>query len=86
MTRSACRCAEMNWLSVEQSNSSMIIGDFAMLKLFRRVASGPHPEGEMGRYLTEQGFANIAPLLGEMVRIDPDGERHTLAIASRFHP
>ena len=76
--------AEMNWLSVEQSNSSMIIGDFAMLKLFRRVASGPHPESEMGRFLTEQGFSNIAPLLGEMVRIDPDGERHTLAVLQGF--
>jgi maltose alpha-D-glucosyltransferase/alpha-amylase len=74
----------MQWLSVEQSNSSMIVGDVAMLKLFRRIAAGPHPEAEMGRYLTEQGFANIAPLLGEVVRIDPDGERHALAIAQGF--
>ncbi len=56
--------AEMKWLSAEQSNSSMIIGDVAMLKVFRRIAAGPHPEAEMGRYLTEQGFANAAPLLG----------------------
>ncbi len=76
--------AEMKWLQVEQSNSSMIIGDVAMLKLFRRVTTGPHPEAEMGRYLTEQGFANIAPLLGEVVRVDPDGERHALAIAQGF--
>ena len=76
--------AEMKWLSVEQSNSSMIVGDVAMLKLFRRVTTGPHPEAEMGRYLTEQGFANIAPLLGEIVRVDPDGERHALAIAQGF--
>ncbi len=76
--------AEMMWLSVEQSNSSMIIGDVAMLKLFRRITTGPHPEAEMGRYLTEQGFANIAPLLGEIVRVDPDGERHALAIAQGF--
>src|SRR5262249_53087183 len=48
--------ADMKWLSVEQSNSSMIVGDVAMLKLFRRVSAGPHPEAEMGRYLTEQGF------------------------------
>ena len=74
----------MKWLSVEQSNSSMIVGDVAMLKLFRRVTAGPHPEAEMGRYLTEQGFANIAPLLGEVVRVDPDGERHALAIAQGF--
>jgi len=76
--------AEMQWLSVEQSNSSMVVGDVAMLKLFRRIAAGPHPEAEMGRYLTEQGFANIAPLLGEVVRVDPDGERHALAIAQGF--
>ena len=38
----------------------------------------------MGRYLTEQGFANIAPLLGEVVRVDADGERHALAIAQGF--
>ena len=74
----------MKWLSVEQSNSSMIVGDVAMLKLFRRVSAGPHPEAEMGRYLTEQGFANMAPLLGEVVRVDTDGERHTLAVAQGF--
>jgi maltose alpha-D-glucosyltransferase / alpha-amylase len=76
--------AEMKWLSVEQSNSSMIVGDVAMLKLFRRVSAGPHPEAEMGRYLTEQGFANLAPLLGEVVRVEPNGERHVLAVAQGF--
>jgi maltose alpha-D-glucosyltransferase/alpha-amylase len=76
--------AEMNWLSVEQSNSSVIVGGVAMLKLFRRVAAGPHPEAEMGRYLTEQGFANIPPLLGEVVRVDPEGERHSLAVVQGF--
>lgn len=76
--------AEMKWLAVEQSNSSMIVGDVTMLKLFRRVSAGPHPEAEMGRYLTEQGFANIAPLLGEIARVDAGGERHILAVAQGF--
>jgi maltose alpha-D-glucosyltransferase / alpha-amylase len=75
---------DVSWLSVEQSNSSLIVGDVAMLKLFRRVSAGPHPEAEMGRHLTEQGFANIAPLLGELVRVDSEGERHALAIAQGF--
>ena len=61
--------AEINWLSAEQSNSSLIVGDAVMLKIFRRIAGGPHPEAEMGRYLTEQGFANTPPLLGEIVRV-----------------
>ena len=75
---------EMSWLSVEQSNSSMIVGDIAMLKLFRRIAIGPHPEAEMGRYLTEHGYANIPPLLGEVVRVDPEDQRHTIAVAQGF--
>ncbi|MDR3532134.1 MAG: maltose alpha-D-glucosyltransferase [Rhodopila sp.] len=76
--------AEMNWVSAEQSNSSVIVGDVAIIKMFRRVTNGPHPEAEMGRHLTEQGFANIPALLGEVVRVDPDGTRHALAIAQAF--
>jgi maltose alpha-D-glucosyltransferase/alpha-amylase len=76
--------ADINWLSAEQSNSSLIIGDVAILKLFRRVVGGPHPEAEMSRFLTEHGFANTPPLLGEMVRVNNDGMRHTLAVAQGF--
>jgi maltose alpha-D-glucosyltransferase/alpha-amylase len=60
--------ASINWLTAEQSNSSLIIGDVAMLKVFRRIAGGEHPEAEMGRYLTRQGFAHIPALLGEVSR------------------
>jgi len=75
---------EMHWISAEQSNSSVIIGDIAVLKLFRRVSDGPHPEAEMGRHLTEQGYQNVPALLGEVVRVDPQGVRHSLAIAQSF--
>ena len=53
--------AEVNWLAAEQSNSSLIIGNTAMLKIFRRISPGHHPEAEMHRYLTEHGFMH-APL------------------------
>jgi maltose alpha-D-glucosyltransferase/alpha-amylase len=76
--------AEINWLSAEQSNSSLIVGDAVMLKIFRRIAGGQHPEAEMGRYLTQQGFANTPALLGEIARIGPDGTRFSLAIAQGF--
>ena len=75
---------EMNWVSAEQSNSSVIVGDIAIIKMFRRVTDGPHPEAEMGRYLTDGGFTNTPALLGEVVRIEPDGTRHALAIAQAF--
>jgi maltose alpha-D-glucosyltransferase/alpha-amylase len=68
------------WLSAEQSNSSLVIGDAAMLKLIRHVFEGVHPEVEMTRYLTEVGYTHSAPLLGEVARTDAEGHRYTLVI------
>src|SRR5205807_7347721 len=43
----------------EQSNSSVLYEDYALLKLYRRLQPGPHPEVEMSRFLVERaGFAN----------------------------
>jgi maltose alpha-D-glucosyltransferase / alpha-amylase len=75
---------EIRRLSAEQSNSSLIIGDQAVFKLLRRVFPGIHPEAEMGRYLTERGFANTAPLLGEVTRYDAEGTPHTLILVQGF--
>ena len=74
----------MSWLSAEQSNSSLIVDDQVMLKIFRRVTAGEHPEAEMGRYLTAHGYANSPTLLGEVMRFDKDGERYSLAVAQAF--
>ncbi len=76
--------ADVMWLSAEQSNSSLILGDKVMLKIFRRVSGGEHPEAEMGKHLTNQGFANVPPQLGEVVRVAGDGLRHSLAVAQGF--
>ena len=72
------------WLTAEQSNSSLIVNDAVMLKVFRKVSAGMHPEAEMSRYLTTQGFANTPPMLGEIVRVAKDGERSSLAVAQGF--
>ena len=48
--------AEVNLLAAEQSNSLLTIGDVAMLKMYRRISAGQHPEAEMNRYLTSQGL------------------------------
>nr|CAD6411423.1 maltose alpha-D-glucosyltransferase [Rhizobium sp. Q54] len=71
---------QVQWLSAEQSNSSLIVGDTAMIKLIRHIFPGVHPEVEMTRYLTKVGYSNTAPLLGEVARIAPDGSRYTLII------
>jgi maltose alpha-D-glucosyltransferase/alpha-amylase len=75
---------EIRRLSAEQSNSSLIVDDKAVLKLIRRLSPGIHPEAEMTRYLTERGFANSAPLLGEVVRFEPDGTPCTMMLVQGF--
>jgi maltose alpha-D-glucosyltransferase/alpha-amylase len=75
---------EIRRLSAEQSNSSLVLGDAAVLKIIRRVSEGIHPEVEMTRYLTERGFGNIAPLLGEVTRFDTDGSQATIALVQGF--
>ena len=76
--------AEIRRLSAEQSNTSLILGEAAVIKVLRRIVPGIHPEAEMTRHLTECGFANIAPLLGEVVRVAPDGTPHTLILVQGF--
>jgi maltose alpha-D-glucosyltransferase/alpha-amylase len=76
--------AAIQRLSAEQSNSSLFVGDAAMLKILRRVTAGIHPEAEMSRYLTEAGYLNTPPLLGEVVRVSDDGTPHTLMIIQGF--
>jgi maltose alpha-D-glucosyltransferase/alpha-amylase len=80
----AAKGADVNWLAAEQSNSSLTVGDVLMLKIYRRVSPGIHPEAEMSRFLTEQGFANAPALLGDVVRIAPDGTPATIAVALGF--
>ncbi|HUR41051.1 MAG TPA: maltose alpha-D-glucosyltransferase [Verrucomicrobiae bacterium] len=71
---------EIRRLGSEQSNSSLVIGEKAILKVIRRITAGIHPEAEMGRTLTERGFAHIAPMLGEVMRIGADGIPRVLAV------
>ncbi|WP_161866858.1 maltose alpha-D-glucosyltransferase [Pseudomonas yangonensis] len=71
-------------LSAEQSNSSALIGGQLLLKLLRRGFPGIHPEVEMGRFLSDHGYANVAPFLGEVVRVDESGQPHTLMVVQSY--
>ena len=75
---------EIHWLTAEQSNSSLILGQSSVLKLVRRLTPGIHPETEMTRYLSRAGYENTATLQGEVVRIDQQGVPFTLMILQRF--
>ena len=47
----------------EQSNTSVVLGDVALLKHFRRLAVGPNPDQEVTRFLTERTSFTHAPRL-----------------------
>ena len=55
---------EVRPVGAEQSNSSVVFDEELILKVFRRLEPGINPELEVLRFLTERGFANIAPLGG----------------------
>lgn len=76
--------AEIEWLTAEQSNSTLIVGREAVFKLLRKLTPGIHPEAEMSRFLTENGYPNTPPLLGEVVHVAVDGTPTTLAIVQGF--
>ena len=65
-TGEADRCAPRR--QAEQSNTSIVFGRDFILKLFRRLEQGTSPDLEIGRFLTEQGFAHIPPLAGAVER------------------
>jgi maltose alpha-D-glucosyltransferase/alpha-amylase len=77
---------EVRTLAVEQSNSSVILGERAVLKMLRRLFSGHHPEVDMSGALTEGGFAHTAPLLGYIYRLDGQQVPTVLAVLQGYIP
>jgi maltose alpha-D-glucosyltransferase/alpha-amylase len=68
--------------AAEQSNTSIIFGDLAILKLFRRLSPGKNPEVEITRFLTETAhFQNIPAYLGDLQRESDGG---TVAVLQAF--
>jgi len=64
----------------EQSNTSVRIGDAMILKFYRQLREGTHPEIEIGRHLTEVvDYKNTPPLLGWVAHFDAAGRETALA-------
>jgi maltokinase len=70
-------------LTGEQSNTSLVFGESAIFKVFRRVSPGPNPDLEVAAALAGLGSTHIAEPYGWLeTRID--GATIVLAILSRY--
>jgi maltose alpha-D-glucosyltransferase/alpha-amylase len=66
----------------EQHNTTVLFGQQAVLKVFRRLEAGVSPELELPLYLKESaGFAQVPAVLGAMESRSARHERITLAVA-----
>ncbi len=70
-------------LTGEQSNTSLVFGEFAIFKVFRRVTPGPNPDLEVASALAQLGSSHIAEPFG-WVETRIDGATTVLAILSRY--
>jgi maltose alpha-D-glucosyltransferase/alpha-amylase len=71
-------------LKAEQSNTSIAFGNRFILKIYRHVEPGIHPEVEMGTFLTERNFPYSAPLTGVIEYRGNNGDAITIATLHAF--
>lgn len=78
---------EPRLLKGEQSNSSVVYGDQFILKIFRRVEEGIHPDLEIGRFLTSVAhFGNVPPLCGSLTYESHESRTMALGTLQGFVP
>jgi maltose alpha-D-glucosyltransferase/alpha-amylase len=71
-------------VQTEQSNSTALVDDKFVVKLYRKLDNGINPEVEVGRFLTDvTGFANTPALLGS-VELSGQGSDCAVAIVHAF--
>jgi maltose alpha-D-glucosyltransferase/alpha-amylase len=71
-------------LSSEQTNTNIVFGDRFILKMYRRIEPGIHPEIEVGTFLTERNFPSAAPLTGSLDYRTPQDDSMSIAVLHGF--
>jgi predicted trehalose synthase len=69
-------------VGLDQSNTSYIVGEQLVVKLYRRIWPGVHPEVELGRHLTETAGLDCVPAFAGSLHWDD----HAVALVQEYVP
>jgi maltokinase len=72
-------------LAVEQSNTSVVLGERLIVKLYRLLEPGENPDVEVSAFLGRVGFPDTPALAGS-VTYEADGSRASAAILQAYVP
>jgi maltose alpha-D-glucosyltransferase/alpha-amylase len=85
LINTADRCSAVKQLGAEQSNTSIIIGESYVLKLYRRLEGGLNPDVEISLFLTEKSrYTGIARVAGTISYTDASGQESTVGMLQEF--
>lgn len=72
--RGVAHPARIRPLSVEQSNSSVLVGTEHIAKLIRRLEPGPNPDAELSAHLARRHFPHVPELAATLeLHLEPGG-------------
>ncbi len=72
-------------LTVEQSNTSIVLGERLILKLYRLLEPGDNPDLEVSAFLTDAGFADTPALAGS-ITYEADETHASAAMLQAYIP
>jgi trehalose synthase-fused probable maltokinase len=73
-------------LRVEQSNTSAVLDERLILKLYRLLEPGENPDVEVSAFLTTAGFTDTPAVAGSLAYVDGVGTRSAAAMLQTFVP
>ena len=71
--------------AADHSNSSVLFDKRVIMKLFRRIEAGPHPDIEMSEFLAAHGFTRVPPFGGHLSYVRSGRGRHRVGDAPGVH-
>jgi maltokinase len=73
-------------LGVEQSNTSVVLGERVILKLYRLLEPGQNPDLEISAFLADAGFTDVPAVAGTLTYEPDAGEPAAAAMLQAFVP